>query len=98
VSDSTDRIKSIFIPPHLHSRIKTYADENLMSVSEATVFLMDTYASGERRGPAPKKKRVTIWVPHDRTEQLLMFSRRAKDENITQAAALEMALEMESDS
>lgn len=87
----TDRIRSVQLTPELHERIKQYASDNNLSVSAAISEVMAAYASGD---PLPvrkrRTKRVTIWV---NPETYLAFTKRAKSEDVTIAAALEAALE-----
>lgn len=94
--ESHEPIKSIRMPPHVHERLRSYADENSMSVSEATRIAMEAFAEGgAASAPRPKSKRVTIWIHPD---DFLAFTRRAKKSNVTQAAALEQGLDVLVDS
>lgn len=85
------QIRSIYMPEALHEIIRNYAADNNMSVSEAVREFMDVYATGK---PLPARKwrtkRVSLWVDVD---QFTAFSKRASNEGVTLAAALEAVID-----
>lgn len=85
------RVRAIQLPDDVHERVKKYAAANNLSVSAAVAEIMAAYASGNPY-PARKRqsKRIGIWI---QPEVYAAFRKRAREEKVTIASALEAVLE-----
>lgn len=89
-------IRSALIPEDVYANIKDFAEENLLSNSEAILDLMEAYLAGEAETPRGRtSRRVTFWIPDARWGTFQKFQQQVKKDRTTIAGALEAALKQE---
>lgn len=74
-----DGIRSVQLDPSQHERLRLYASDNQMSVSEALREVLDYYVDHELQAKRKRRsKRVTFWIA---PERYLAFTKKLEKAN-----------------